>query len=112
VACLRPVRAPLFAPPLPCILWDSVRRYNQEGFYTPKDGIEYAHTGVMGYGRLRWVDMDAYDVVASTRSSSASTGGASDLTTKLAQLLIGLDLTPAQMQQLQSGLAGSGLVGN
>jgi hypothetical protein len=56
--------------------------------------------------------MDAYDVVASTRSSSASTGGASDLTTKLAQLLIGLDLTPAQMQQLQSGLAGSGLVGN
>ena len=88
-----------------------VCRYNQDGFYTPKDGIEYAHTGVMGYGRLRWVDMDAYDAIATTRSSSASTAGASnDLTTKLAQLLIGLDLTPAQMQQLQSGLADSGLL--
>ena len=67
----------------------------------------------MGYARIRWVDMDAYDAVAATRGSLPATGSGGvnrGLTEKLAQLLIDLDLTPAQMQQLQSGLADSGLL--
>ena len=82
-----------------------------DGFYTPKNGIKYAHTGVMGYGRIRWVDMDAYEATAAARSSSSGSGSINhDMTAKLAQLLIGLDLTPSQMQQLQASLADSGLL--
>lgn len=80
-----------------------------DGFYVPEDGKEYAHTGVMGYARIRWVDMDAYDAVAATRSSSPAAAG-KGLSEKLAQLLIGLDLTPSQMQQLQAGLGDSGML--
>ena len=81
-----------------------------DGYYAPKNGIEYAHTGVMGYARIRWVDMDAYDAVSATRGSSGGDDGVSkDVSAKLAQLLIGLDLTPSQLHQLQAGLAESGL---
>jgi len=80
-----------------------------DGFYVPTDGKEYAHTGVMGYARIRWVDMDAYDAIAAKRSNSQASADAA-LTTKLAQLLINLNLTPAQMQQLQEGLADSGMM--
>ena len=42
-----------------------------DGYYTPKNGKTYAHTGVMGYGLLgRWVDMDAYEAAATTTRSS------------------------------------------
>ncbi len=82
-----------------------------DGYYTPKNGIKYAHTGVMGYGRIRWVDMDAYEAtVAARRRSSPASESNHDLTAKLAQLLIGLDLTPSQVQQLQAGLADSGVL--
>ena len=67
-----------------------------DGFYTPKNGKTYAHTGVMGYGRIRWVDMDAYEAAATaTRSSPAAggQGGGDDLSAQLARLLMGLDLT-------------------
>ena len=97
---------------LPLLFLCCVGRYDMDGFHTPKNGIQYAHTGVMGYGRIRWVDMDAYEAAAAARSSSAASGGGAldhDLTTKLAQLLIGLDLTPSQMQQLQAGLADTKL---
>ena len=73
----------------------------------------YAHTGVMGYGRLRWVDMDAYETAAASTRSSSSGGansGSSDVVSKLAQLLIDLDLTPSQMQHLQAALGESGLL--
>lgn len=88
-------------------------RYDTDGYYTPRDGKEYAHTGVMGYARIRWVDMDAYDAVAAGRGNSPAGGNGGlndDVTAKLAQLLIGLDLTPHQMQQLQDGLGDSGLL--
>jgi hypothetical protein len=65
----------------------------------------------MGYGRIRWVDMDAYEATAAARSSSASrTSDSDDLAATLAQLLVGLDLTPSQMHQLQAGLADSGML--
>ena len=86
-------------------------RYDLDGYFTPKNGVMYAHTGVMGYGRLRWVDMDAYEAAAATTRSSSD--GASDdasVVSKLAQLLIDLDLTPSQMQHLQAGLGKSGLL--
>ena len=92
---------------LPC-------RYDMDGFYTPKNGKTYAHTGVMGYGRIRWVDMDAYEAAATaTRSSPAAVGGqggGDDLSAQLARLLMGLDLTAPQWQQLQDGLANSGVL--
>eukprot|EP01045_Picozoa_sp_COSAG04_P004766 COSAG04_NODE_212_length_20108_cov_107.515418_2_plen_116_part_00 len=91
---------------LPC-------RYDMDGFYTPKNGKTYAHTGVMGYGRIRWVDMDAYEAAATaTRSSPAvgGQGGGDDLSAQLARLLMGLDLTAPQWQQLQDGLANSGVL--
>ena len=89
-------------------------RYDMDGFYTPKNGKTYAHTGVMGYGRIRWVDMDAYEAAATaTRSSPAAVGGqggGDDLSAQLARLLMGLDLTASQWQQLQDGLANSGVL--
>ena len=84
-----------------------------DGYYTPKNGKTYAHTGVMGYGRIRWVDMDAYEAAATaTRSSPAAggQGGGDDLSAQLARLLMGLDLTAPQWQQLQDGLANSGVL--
>ena len=83
-----------------------------DGFYTPKNGKTYAHTGVMGYGRIRWVDMDAYEAAATTRSSPVvrGQGGVGDLSAELARLLMGLDLTAPQWQQLQDGLANSGVL--
>ena len=47
----------------------------------------------MGYGR--WVDMDAYEAAATTRSSPVvrGQGGVGDLSAELARLLMGLDLT-------------------
>ena len=75
---------------------------------------QYAHTGVMGYARIRWVDMDAYENAAAARSSGGGGGGGGDdseLMAKLAGLLINLDLTPTQLQQLQQGLKGEGVLG-
>jgi hypothetical protein len=83
-----------------------------------QDGVycftQYAHTGVMGYARIRWVDMDAYENAAAARSSGGGGGGGGDdseLMAKLAGLLINLDLTPTQLQQLQQGLKGEGVLG-
>ena len=84
-------------------------RYSLDGYYTPADGVEYAHVGVMGYARLRWVDMNAFETVraragsADLSSANSAAGGMS--AAKLAQLLLQLDLTPTQQQQLQSALA-------
>ena len=80
-----------------------------------QDGVycftQYAHTGVMGYARIRWVDMDAYENAAAARSSGGGGGDDSELMAKLAGLLINLDLTPTQLQQLQQGLKGEGVLG-
>ena len=43
-----------------------------DGYYTPKNGKTYAHTGVMGYGRIRWVDMDAYEAAATATRTTAN----------------------------------------
>lgn len=87
-------------------IYDAHRpRYSLDGFHSPKNGVEYAHTGVMGYARIRWVDMDAYRSVRASGSAGSTTAASNDLLPKkIAQLLIGLNLSPAQRQQLQDGL--------
>lgn len=40
-------------------------RYDMSAYFVPQDGVEYAHVGVMGYMRVRWVDMDAFARVVS-----------------------------------------------
>lgn len=41
-------------------------RYDLTDYFSPEDGREYAHVGVMGYMRVRWVDMDAYERIIGT----------------------------------------------
>ncbi len=36
-------------------------RYDMSRYYVPQDGLQYAHVGVMGYMRVRFVDMDAFE---------------------------------------------------
>jgi len=118
MACRRdePIEVPVGSTLTIRSIYDAHRpKYSLDGFYTPKDGVEYAHTGVMGYARIRWVDMDAYENAAAARSSGGGGGGGggddSELMAKLAGLLINLDLTPTQLQQLQQGLKGEGVLG-
>ena len=39
-------------------------RYDMSGYFVPQDRVEYAHVGVMGYMRVRWVDMSAFERVS------------------------------------------------
>lgn len=70
-------------------------RYDLAPFYKPS-GQQYAHTGVMGYMRLRFVDIAKYN--------SRTIGKGNIDSAALAGLIMNLHLTPAQLVALKAGL--------
>jgi hypothetical protein len=71
------------------------RRFPARAVYKPS-GQQYAHTGVMGYMRLRFVDIAKYNSRAIGKGNIDSAA--------LAGLIMNLHLTPAQLVALKAGL--------